>query len=740
MGENQPPSEEPKPAAAGASPFHRTLVRVLAAIAIIVVAVGSYYWWWAPKPTPQRPPLPNLADLNEDSEDFGELHNPGFVGAQACAPCHNARVAEFAKTPHALACRRPLDGPMPPGFEQGRNSYVTGEPGLRFNMTRENGEFFLSGRQDTPSGEQRSKSRIDLVYGANKADEVFFSWRGDRLYEHMLVWLHPSNEWANTPYNPHGGGEFVREATTRCMECHNTWFEHVSGTPNEYKRESFILGVSCEKCHGPGKTHVDFHRIHPKSEAPHAIIHPGHLSRERRIEVCTQCHGNSTKSRGPIHRYRPGEPLEEYYRTAQTKYPEEDHVANQVKYLRQSKCFQNSKTLNCITCHDPHRPHDPADAAAARKSCLQCHQPEACNDRPNLPTAVRDDCIGCHMPKRVWMNVHFHTAEDRYFPPIRRYEHRIGKHPVARSEVLLAWHRTQTTEASRNEAAKLNHELHDYWLAQVDNRRRDFRFLAAVGAARESLRLDLSPQDRDQSLAALKSAIDVQSKLDADLVEALRATTERRYSDAIDILNKMLVVKPDFAVVHSKLGTLYSTTGRIEKAIEHLEAVARHDPDNAAGLGMLGWLAFLSGRSKESAEFYRRADEIEPFDARINYPWALALLQSSDATQATERFRHVLAIDPKHIAAYQGLAEALRQQGKPGEAVRYAWRAAKLTGFQEPKVLVNLADAYADAGRVPEAAAAATKALELDADAARESRLDFATRRRMEEIRTRAGQ
>src|SRR5207249_11593311 len=143
-------------------------------------------------------------------------------------------------------------------------------------------------------------------------------------------------------------------------------------------------------------------RAHPRAEAGHAIVHPGHLARERQIELCTQCHGNSTKARGPVNSYRPGEPLEQYFRTALTSHPEDDHVANQVKYLRQSKCFQKSE-MTCVTCHDPHKPHEPAQSDSARRSCLQCHQAAHCKEQERVPAAVRGDCVGCHMPPRVWM-------------------------------------------------------------------------------------------------------------------------------------------------------------------------------------------------------------------------------------------------------------------------------------------------------------------------------------------------
>jgi tetratricopeptide (TPR) repeat protein len=207
---------------------------------------------------------------------------------------------------------------------------------------------------------------------------------------------------------------------------------------------------------------------------------------------------------------------------------------------------------------------------------------------------------------------------------------------------------------------------------------------------------------------------------------------------AIGLLEDILKIKPDWAVARSQLGTLYAAAGRSDKAVGHLEAVARDDPDDASGLAMLGWLAYLDGRPAEAADLYRRADRIEPFDAEINYHWGLSLLKLQRWDDAEARFRRALEVGPNHAGALQGIAHVLRAQGRAAEAVRPAWRAARLTDFHEPDVLVTLAEAYADAGRSAEAAAAATKALEA-ADAAGDGRprLGFDVRQRLEQLRAR---
>src|SRR5262249_19666147 len=158
------------------------------------------------------------------------------------------------------------------------------------------------------------------------------------------------------------------------------------------------------------------------------------------------------------------------------------------------------------------------------------------------------NCIGCHMPQRVWMNVHFHLEDDQYVPPATRHEHRIGVYPVARQEVLLAWYRARPDAKSAREAARLTEDLVKHWLAAAENRRRDHRFLAAIGALREALRLDPRPQLRH----LLQKAEAVQAGLDADWVGALQLIDDAKNLEAISMVKRVLEVKPDLARAHGK--------------------------------------------------------------------------------------------------------------------------------------------------------------------------------------------
>ncbi len=639
--------------------------------------------------------------------------NPGYVGAAACTSCHARRVEDFQKTRHFLACT-PASGVRAPGFAPGRGFHPSRDPSLHFEMTRSGDDLLAACVQVGPRGAERQEHPIALAYGAGgKADEMYFTWQGDRLYNLPVAWLYPRDCWGNQVDSAE-----LRPASPSCVECHNTWAAHVPGTPNQYRREDLIPGVTCERCHGPAREHVEQKRLHPNGTAG-AILHPGTLPRERLLEVCTQCHGN-VKPRGPAFSYRPGQPLEAAYHTIRTRYPEEEQVANQVRYLSQSKCFQKSE-LTCVTCHNPHRPPQPA---AAQRVCIKCHAAAACTDQPHLPPAVRGDCVGCHMPSRLWMNVRFHTSDDQYVPVTTRSDHRIAVHPEARQAVLLAWLRSQSDANSRAEADRLAGQLAEHWLTEADRRRRDGRLLGTIGALREALKVSPNPPTRQR----LKEAIERLAEFDR-WVMAGESVDPGRPDEKIAIMQKVLEIKPDYAQARGELGALYFLTGDLVAASAQLQAAAETDPENADCVKSLAAIAHREGRWADAVELFARADEIGPYDAATHQAWGLALSKLERWDDAASHFRLALTIDPRHAPASHGLSEVLLRQGQVEEALRQARRAVRWTGGKNPHVLLTLADVYvaarrpADARKTLEQALAAAQTADPDLVPAIQARL-----------------
>jgi tetratricopeptide (TPR) repeat protein len=634
--------------------------------------------------------------------------NPGYLGVSACIDCHADRVAEFRQTRHFVANRIPDPSVMPEGFKSGHGRYRLPEWPLQFEMSESLGRFQQTALQSQDLTRRSTTADIALIYGsAGGNDEVYFTWHGDRLCELPMVWLAPEKTWGTSPFDRHATGDFSRDTTIRCIECHNTWFEHVPGSRNQYGHDKNILGVTCEVCHGPGREHVDFHRTNPHLTNSHAIVRPAELSRERKMDLCAQCHSNAIKHRGPAFSYRPGQPLSDFYFTLRTKNPEDDHVANQTTYLRQSKCYQNSETLTCVSCHNPHQPHSQNNAGAT--SCYTCHQKDACTDRHQLPVAIQDDCIGCHMPERRKIQVYFRTETDQYVAPVKRYEHKIAIYPLARQKVLLNWYRAQSDPKSLEIAERLAHELGSSWNAESVRLQAEYRYLAAIDACRISL--EFAPEQ--DTAARLQELITIRSKIDAEFQDAQWQISEKRYREAIESLRSVLDAKPNYAMAHAKLGTVYAIIGEQTLAKKHLEQAVQDDEDEPYAFAMLGWLAYLDGRFDEALQYYRRAEEVEPYSGKIHHQMGLAYHKLKRWSEAADRFKAAIKIDPQDVSSCVSLSEALGQMEKWSDAVIYAKQAVALTNSAEPNLLNNLASAYSKNGQVDEAIKAAEQALKV---------------------------
>jgi tetratricopeptide (TPR) repeat protein len=662
----------------------------IAVFAVVGLALLAAYF----TSRPDSPP--SIIDQDEIDEPLRTV-NPGYLGVEVCRECHEARVREYQGTRHAIACVSSA-GIRSPGFDAGRGRLQTRDPGLRFEMSRTGDRFSILGVRTTAPPDEASYT-LDLAYGTSGAsDEMYFAWEEDRLLVHHIGWLYPSNDWGHA-----ANALTARPALTRCLECHNTWLAHVPGSPNRYIRDEMILGVSCERCHGPGREHVDEHRRNPRSERK-TILHPGQLDRERRIEVCTQCHSPSFHRKTPAMSYRPGEPLAEHFAYTANEHQEYDLVGNQIEYLRKSKCFQKSE-MTCDTCHNPHRAQSHESAS---KDCRQCHEPEACREQPKLPQEVRADCAGCHTPRRVWMGALFHTANDRYVPVTLRSDHRIAVHPDATKTVLLNHYRTRADATSRAEADRLARELSAHWIVEADRRRSQNRPMGVNQALREAVRVDSRPE----TLKLLHEAVDRVHELDR-LIESADDAVESDPKRAAEILRQVLKIRPDHAKSHGKLGTLEFRFGRREDAVRHLEAVSKFDPRDSFGLKYLASLAEVENRLSDAADLYARADRAEPFQPVIQHDWGRILMRLGRGPEAESRFRKVLEIDPRHVGAAEKLSAVLRERGDLDAARTFARRAIRWSEDRSVEAWVALADVERAAGRSDAERTALHRALHL---------------------------
>jgi len=323
-----------------------------------------------------------------------------YAGDQACASCHEKEARTCAATPHALDSSLPSAKTVLGNFASGQNVLGTANPNLIFAMIAADNVFYESAADirnpQRPIGEA---ARIDLVLGSGRHGQTYLYWKGDQLFELPVSWWSFTHQWINSPGYVDGSVDFLRPIEPRCLECHVTRFDSTPPPGNRYTRSSFVLGIGCERCHGPGLRHVERERsAHPSpagSPDP-TIVNPARLVRDRQLDLCALCHAGAGQPIAPALTFQPGDALAPFVRiTAPPANAPIDVHGNQVSALEASKCFSSGK-LTCSTCHNVHQTQESADAFSAH--CLECHQVEACGRYRQMGQTLRGRCVDCHMP------------------------------------------------------------------------------------------------------------------------------------------------------------------------------------------------------------------------------------------------------------------------------------------------------------------------------------------------------
>ncbi len=223
----------------------------------------------------------------------------------------------------------------------------------------------------------------------------------------------------------------------------------------------------------------------------------------------------------------------------------------------------------------------------------------------------------------------------------------------------------------------------------------------------------------DEALACYQKALEVQpdfARPQSDLGDLL--VHLGRLDEAVDHYRKALEIQPDDATVHYSLGDLLGRLGRFDEAAGHFQKSLEIAPDNADAHNNFGLALQALGRMDEALAHFQRALGIQPDNAEAHYNLGLALANQGRFQDAVAHCRQALRSKPDKTAFQRLLAwmlatcpEASLRNG--AEAVGLAQRVNQFYGGRRVDALDTLAAAYAEAGRFPEALAAAKKASEI---------------------------
>src|SRR5207248_3508587 len=234
-----------------------------------------------------------------------------YAGDAGCLSCHKDKAETFLGTAHHLTSRLAGSESIAGSFAPGKNALTTANPELSYRMEARDGQYFQSAVMGTPPKTSTHTERMDLVVGSGRKGQTYLYWKGDQLFELPVSYWTELQQWVNSPGYQDGFAHFDRPITPRCLECHATYFEALR-PENHYRQTNFIVGISCEKCHGSGTQHSAWAEAKNRETSGSGILNLAKLPRDRKMDLCALCHGGLGKERASAFSYVPGQPLQQY--------------------------------------------------------------------------------------------------------------------------------------------------------------------------------------------------------------------------------------------------------------------------------------------------------------------------------------------------------------------------------------------------------------------------------------------
>jgi predicted CXXCH cytochrome family protein len=376
-----------------------------------------------------------FSNCTNKDQDYMDPRGGNYAGSESCMECHPKIYNEALKSSHYKASASASIKNVLGNFSSGHNIHIYDED-TKIVMENRNNELF---QVHYKNGKEVKAYRFDIVLGAKNAQTSLF-WDKENLYELPLSYYRTVNNWGTSPGYPRNQPYFDSPVTTVCFECHssnlelkhkNTDSENYFGTEMKLepmKKESLVLGIDCERCHGPAKDHVDYHQKNRELKAAKHIVTHKSLNTQQKLAGCVICHSAAENLQSRF-KFVPGNSMADFYNGAALNMNINPDVhGNQYGLLSQSKCFLESKNMDCTSCHDS---HNVAKESLSRQSekCLSCHsevKKNFCTIKVPNGISLKDNCIDCHMPKKASGAIGFYLSGKSEMSPYLLRTHKIG--------------------------------------------------------------------------------------------------------------------------------------------------------------------------------------------------------------------------------------------------------------------------------------------------------------------------
>jgi hypothetical protein len=541
-----------------------------------------------------------------------------YLGDDSCRKCHSSIYTQFRQTGMGRSVSVPSADELRELAKPVR--FFNKQSNRTYSVYARDGRMIHEESESDAAGHVIFSESREIAYavGAGDVGRSYLVAKDDALFVSPISYYTRIGGWDLSPgYNQGTFRGFTRRVVDLCVDCHTGLPQLVAGSHNRFQQPPFrFLTVGCERCHGPGATHVRQHtaeaaagasideQLIDKGPIDLSIVNPRKLRTEVRDDVCAQCHlAGDARVLQPGKSYldfRPGTPLGDVvaiFSVPQAIKGNHFVALDQFEQMKMSRCWSGSNgRLGCITCHNPHVQLQGDQAADFfRGRCLTCHAADTCRapQPQRQATSPPDNCILCHMPKQPTENIGHSSVTDHRILRIQ------SEGPAAaRRGSLAVMDLIPDTNPSGSDATLANlrnlalaysqvagryPELGEKGLAVLEQAAAGLPSDAEVQAAYGLVLGVARPREGQRTAKVLQQAIDLGSQsVEVRTHLARLRMREGQVTAAIELYKQSIEIDPYYTPAYLDLARIDSMLKDEKSALELLDRVLKMDPGNDA--------------------------------------------------------------------------------------------------------------------------------------------------------------
>jgi predicted CXXCH cytochrome family protein len=655
-------------------PKYKRLLAI--AVALLVVVAGAVIYAVSAKSPPAPTATPAMLPV---AVDAGKAAKTGtYVGAEVCRTCHESQFKAWSGSHHDLAMQVATAAAVLGDFANVKFRHQ----GIESSFFKRGDKFMV--RTDGPDGKLTDYA-IDYSFGVYPLQQYLIAFPGGRYQALPIAWdARPKDQGGQRWFHLQPGEKIdykdplhwtgrYQNWALQCAECHSTDLKKGYDAASDTYRTTYSeINVACEACHGQGSRHLDWAR---DAKAPYAAHGDKGLpalatrwneawkfpASDARFAVrdkpadpagmntCAACHARrSTLSE----ERRAGAPLEDSHRLAMLTAPNYHADGQQREEVYVWGSFLQSKMhQNGVTCMDCHEPHALKLRAEGNALCTRCHNGaefDAPAHHRHVAGGKGAQCVTCHMPTQNYMVIH------------ARQDHSLRIPRPDLSQSLGS--PNACTQCHTDKKPAWAASAMDKWYGKAWRERPHYGPTLHAGETRGAL--------------ALPGLLELAASPTAPaIVRATAATLAQPYAGLATLAAAQeLLQDADPSVRIAALGLLapLDVPDRVAGAAPLL-----NDPVRGVRIEAAQILADMPDNQLPDGQHVARQAAMQEYEASLtqesdwpatNVNLGNLRLRQDRPAEAVAAYERAIRLDPRFVGAYVNLADAWREQGREPEA------------------------------------------------------------------------